>query len=278
MKHDEFRADLHCHTTCSDGTYTPSELIALAIEKGLKGLAITDHDNVNAYAEAIPLAKAAGLILGSGIEFSSYDKDLSVHILGYDFAIDHNAIAQLSKKHIQRRKMRNGKILEKLAKHGMEIDPAPFEQKIEAGHPVGRPHIATAMMEKGYVSSQHEAFEHWIGDAKPCFDPGSPISTDETIDVIHEAGGKAFLAHPHFLKKKNVIERLLAKPFDGIECYYAKCTPDYEEKWVKLAESKNLLISGGSDFHGTIKPHLPLGCSWVGKERFDQIFERNRCT
>lgn len=271
---NSFRADLHCHTTFSDGTTTPEELIKLAKEVGLSALSITDHDSTGAYERAIIAAKKEGIILGSGVEFSSSNQEMSVHILGYDFDLADAGLNAFCHRHIERRRNRNLRIIEKLSARGMEIDPTYFESEAEKGLTIGRPHIAQILVEKGYVRSIQEAFKQWIGDGRPCFDPGTPFSADETIEVIHTAGGKAFLAHPHLMKDHNAIYRLLEKPFDGIECYYSKCLPSKEKKWMKIAEKKGLLISGGSDYHGAIKPGIPLGCSWVGQATFEAIFQR----
>ncbi len=267
---DPFRADLHCHTTCSDGTMTPEELMFHAKKIGLQGLSITDHDTVLAYKTAIPLAREFGLLLGSGVELSSVDEGVSVHVLGYDIDIENEALIALCMRHIERRRERNRRILEKLKERGILIELEEGEK------PIGRPHIAQALVEMRVVTSIDQAFKQLIGDGCPCFDPGVPISTDETLEVIHEAGGKAFIAHPHLLRSSKAIKRLLEKPFDGIECYYSKCLPNQEQKWVTLANEKGLLISGGSDFHGGVKPGIPLGASWVDRVVFDQIFEKNR--
>lgn len=269
-----FRADLHCHSTCSDGSYTPKEIIALAKQIGLAGLSITDHDSILAYQTAIPAAKEANILLGSGVEFSSVDRGVSVHVLGYDFDLTDERMVAFCQKHIERREDRNRKIFQKLKVHRMAIDPQPFIERMQAGEPIGRPHIAQAMIAKGYVTDIKEAFTKWLGDGKPCFDAGFSISTDQTLEVIQKAGGKAFLAHPHLMNRPHFIKQLLQKPFDGIECYYSKCFPEQEARWLRLAKEKNLLISGGSDFHGTIKPNVPLGCSWVDQETFLKIFQR----
>lgn len=271
---NEFRADLHCHTTCSDGTLDPEAIVFHAKELGLSGLCITDHDSINAYITAIPAAKSAGLALGAGVEFSSVNEGLSVHLLGYDVDLESEALHSLCTRHVQRRKNRNQKILDKLKAKGIDI---PYEELGGTEHTIGRPHIATALISKGIVKSVQEAFNVWIGDGKPCFDPGEPISTDETIEIIHEAGGKAFIAHPHLYPNPKMAKKLLDKPIDGIECYYSKCPPNQEKRWVDVAKERGLLISGGSDFHGAIKPQIPLGCSWVSEEIFNQIFDQHRC-
>jgi 3',5'-nucleoside bisphosphate phosphatase len=267
----EFRADLHCHTLFSDGTMTPKELIQHAKEMGLSGLSITDHDSIGAYPEALDIARDEGILLGTGVEFSSVHHGMSVHVLGYDFDLECSDLLALCRRHLDRRRERNQKILEKLAAYGMSIE---LEEK---GLPLGRPHIALALVEKGYAKSVQDAFIRWIGDRKPCFHPGAPITTQETLLAIHQAGGKAFLAHPHIMRNPKRVQALLdAIPFDGIEGYYSKCSSDQEGRWIGYAKKKGLLISGGSDFHGAVKPGIPLGCSWVNKETFDQIFQRYR--
>ena len=273
----DFRADLHCHTNCSDGSLSPEELIFSAKEKGLCGISITDHDTIEAYKTAIDAAQKAGIWIGSGVEFSSVDQGTSVHVLGYDFDLENKELHEFCQIHMLRRRDRNQRILEKLEKKGMTLNLEEIESKNTAIKvPIGRPHIAMSLIEKGYVKSIQEAFNQYLGDGKSCFDPGTPMSTDLTLETIHRAGGKAFIAHPHLMGSGNHVLKLLKKPFDGIECYYAKCPPDQERKWLRMAKEKNLLISGGSDFHGNIKPGIPLGCSWVNEESFMKIFEKQK--
>lgn len=267
-----FRADLHCHTTFSDGTMTPSELLHHAKEIGLSGISITDHDTIDAYSVAPAIAKELGLLLGHGVEFSTMFKNLSVHVLGYDFDLDSPAIQKLCQRHQLRRKSRNKAMLEKLSRLSMPI----FEEELLAmgERSVGRPHIAQLMVSKGYVSTIKEAFNRYIGDRKLCFEPGEAISTEETISVIHQGGGKAFIAHPHLIVHTNKVKELLKLPFDGIECYYARFGESQEKRWMKIAKEQGWLFSGGSDFHGTVKEFIPLGCSWVDEEVFHKIFQR----
>ncbi|NGX39022.1 MAG: 5'-3' exoribonuclease [Chlamydiae bacterium] len=271
---NEFRADLHCHTICSDGSLSPTELLEHAKKIGLSGLSITDHDTVAAYKEAIPVARRLGLLLGSGVEFSSMWEGMSVHVLGYDIDLKSSPLLELCVRHIERRRDRNRAILKKLHDRGYELSVEELEKKMVGARPIGRPHIALALIEKGYVSTVQEAFDKLLGDKAPCFDPGSPITTDETIEVIHAAGGKAFIAHPHVIREKERIQMLLEKPFDGIEVYYSKFLPHQEKRWEKCAKKRCLLMSGGSDFHGEVKPSVPLGASWVDQKTFEQIFQK----
>jgi predicted metal-dependent phosphoesterase TrpH len=267
-----FRADLHCHTTCSDGTVTPVELVALAKKIGLAGLSITDHDTIDAYETAIPAAHAEGLVLGTGVEFSCAFQSTSVHILGYDYQLDNQEIRSFCKRHQQRRHDRNREILQKLERVHMPLDPNLLEKLGSGGRTIGRPHIAQLMVDKGYVGTIKEAFNLYLADDKGCYVPGVTFSVAETIDVIQQAGGKAFLAHPHLLGDGKMLKELLKLHFDGIECHYARCAPEKERRWLKIAKEKNWLISGGSDFHGAVKT-VPLGCSWVDEETFHKIFQ-----
>lgn len=265
-----FRADLHCHSLFSDGIFTPEQLIAKAKQIGLSGLSITDHDCIDAYAAASKAAKEMQILLGSGAEFSCAYKDLNVHILAYDFDIHNAIIKEFCEKHRQRRKERNHVIVEKLKRRNMALD----EDKLNRmGNMIGRPHIAKLMVETGYVSSVREAFHLYIGDLKSCYYRGSGFSIEETLDLIHEVKGKAFIAHPHLVRSSSTIRDLLKMPFDGIECHYARFTPDQEKKWIKVAKENNLLMSGGSDFHGDGSDHNMLGSSWVSEENFQKIFQ-----
>lgn len=260
----DFRADLHCHTTCSDGTLTPEALVDHAVEIGLSGLSITDHDTIDAYLTAIPAARQRGLPLVYGVEFSCSHKGVSVHILGYAFSLTHPAINALSEAHIERRTTRNQLVLELLAKKGMVLEP----EEILGSHRPGRPHIALAMVKKGYVESIEQAFHLYLGDGKPCFVQGKTFSVEESIDVIHQSGGLAVIAHPHLMKDQPTMLDLLKMDFDGIEAYYARFLPHHHERWVKIAKQKKWLITGGSDFHGTNKTQNLLGSSWVDEETF----------
>lgn len=263
----DFRADLHCHSTCSDGTATPEELIKLALASGLQALAITDHDTVEAYKTALPAARSAGLPLISGVEFSTMHKKNSIHILGYAFKLDHPAIEALCTLHLKRRQDRNNEIFGKLEKLGLPLD----RELVGGSTSIGRPHIAKAMMDKGYVKSYQEAFKLYLGEDKPAFSAGEPISVPETIAAIHEAGGVAVIAHPHLITNNQIFQELLEMPFDGIECYYANFMRDSCKRWLKIADRKKWLVTGGSDFHGTVKPNISLGSSWVGPDTFKAL-------
>ena len=271
-----FRADLHCHTTCSDGSMTPVEIVNKAVSIGLRGLSITDHDTIDAYSTALDEAEKFKLRMISGVEFSSVHKTVSIHLLAYSFDLLNPIIREFCNKHQQRREYRNLGILALLAKNGMPISEE--ELAIAANsvnnprRTIGRPHIAQAMIAKGYVDTVQNAFKKYIGEGKLCYMPGASFSVEETIDVIHQAKGLAFIAHPHLIEKSTTVKDLLEMPFDGLEAYYGKFEANIQDKWVRLAAKKNLLISGGSDFHGDIRPYLPLGSSWIDEDNFKILY------
>lgn len=274
-----FRADLHCHSTYSDGSESPEALLKIAQSKGLSALSITDHDTVGAYAEAIPLFKEAGITLLTGVEFSTSLKGHSVHILGYGFIPDAPSIQQLCAKHTERRESRNRQMLERLATLGMVVTLEDLDEAIAANpgsdvRTIGRPHIALAMIKKGYVGTPQEAFNKYLAEGRPCYVQGTTLTVDETLNAIHEAKGLAVIAHPHLVKNSALMSELLTKPFDGIECYYGNFLPAEHKRWLKVASKKDWLVTGGSDFHGKAKPNIELGCSWIGEEEFQKIIKR----
>ncbi len=267
MKQD-FRADLHMHTNCSDGTDAPLDLLDLVKKAHLSGFSITDHDTIQAYSPEL-FAKAAelGLQVLQGVEISSELNGTTVHILGYAFD---GAIAEFLDKVVDRRKKRNRRILEKLKAKGISID----ESELGSAGPtqvIGRPHIAQAMLRHKAVSSIQQAYDLYLKDDASCYAPGGKFSPQEVIDAIHLAKGKAVLAHPHFFKQGRLVKELLKLPFDGLECYYGLLPKEREKPWVAIASQKGILATGGSDYHGEARSASPLGCSWVDEATFRKL-------
>lgn len=270
----EFRADLHCHTHFSDGEDSPEELLQRAVEMNLSGVSITDHDTVDGYSIATPFAEKLGLSLLNGIEFSAAFREESIHVLGYSFSLDNPEIAKLCARHAQRREKRNRLILEKLRHFGIAISEEEMEES--AVKTLGRVHIAKLLVKKQVVASVKEAFRKYLGDEKAAYAPGERIGVEETIETIHKARGIAVLAHPHLIRRTSIIPSVLKLPFDGIEAYYAKLFLKQEERWVKEGRKRGWIITGGSDYHGSIKPHNTLGSSWVGREIFDTLYAHQK--
>lgn len=269
----EFRADLHCHTICSDGTDTPEQILRLAAAAGLQGLSITDHDTIDAYSPSLfTLAKELQIRILPGIELSSELGHSSVHILGYGIDLESQALHTFLRDMILRRHERNETILQKLRAKGFSIDRDDLEKL--AFRTIGRPHIAQVLVDKGYVSTRKEAFDRYLKEGASCYAPGIKFTPSEVIDQIHSAGGKAILAHPHFIATTSLKRTLLKLPLDGLEGYYGNLHPFKEKPWVDLAKERGWIVTGGSDYHGSTRPNINLGSSWVSEEIFNLLSAR----
>lgn len=267
---DDFRADLHCHSTCSDGTAPPEEIIRIAKGKGLRGLSITDHDCVDAYQVAVPLAEEAGIRLLPGVEFSANHRGKSVHILAYSFRVDSPLVNEFCERHRERRRQRSVAIVERLAENDVFID---LEEYGEQPGMIGRPHIAQAMVAKGYAKDIQDAFHKYLKEGRCAFVPSLSFSVEETLDVIHKVRGLAVIAHPMLIRSKRVLEEMLEMNFDGLEGFYARFRASDELPFQQRAEARDLFLTGGSDYHGNVKPRNTLGCSWTPQKTFDRLWE-----
>ena len=271
--------DLHAHTTASDGSYTPAALVALALEKNLKAVGVTDHDTIAGWPEAFEAAQISGIEIIPGVELSTSYEGGRFHLLGYFINPESKLVETLVE--IQReRGNRNAIILEKLAALGVPLEEA--EVRKIAGRDDGelaRPHLARAMVNRGYVSSTQEAFDLYLADGKPGYAPKKVLSPQEAIGLIHDAGGVAVWAHPPHRKSisyDELEERLkdwVVWGLDGLEIYYSKYDAD-DTTWTKaMAEKYNLIGSGGSDFHGVSKPDVFLGETQTGGPVPDGVLE-----
>ncbi|AMW32645.1 PHP domain-containing protein [Fervidobacterium islandicum] len=264
--------DLHTHTTASDGTLRPMELIQKAKLIGLEVLAITDHDTVSAFHQVDDSAfKDPKLLLVRGVEISAEYPTDSLHILGYNFR-DSEKVEKVLNELIEYRNKRNELILEKMNQHGFNVTMEELKQ-IAKGKAVGRPHFARLMVEKGYVQSLDEAFQKYLKDGGLFFVEKKRLKPEEAIDLIKEAGGIAILAHPYQMLRdgkpypiapgveslEDLIRYLVSKGLDGIEAYYSTHMPGQIEELLYIAEKYNLLITAGSDFHGDNRPNVKLG-------------------
>jgi predicted metal-dependent phosphoesterase TrpH len=247
-----------------------------AKEAQMQGLSITDHDTISAYTpELFEKAKELGIQLLTGAELSSEFQGATVHILAYGFDLHSKVLQNFLQLIITRRTERNLAILKKLALHKMPIteeELVDFARSVIKHKTIGRPHIAALMVRKGYVISERDAFERYLKEGSLCYAAGFKVTPQDTINAIHQARGKAVLAHPHFYPKGRFLKELLTHPFDGIECYYGNLSKEVELPWIKIAQERGLLITGGSDYHGDLKPHIALGCSWTNETTFNALF------
>lgn len=254
--------DLHTHSTCSDGTLTPEEVVKLASESGLSAIALTDHDTIDGLHEAVEAGKKYGIEVITGIEFS-VAADTEMHLLGLDFSLDCPEIIAILDKMIIQRDKRNYEVIKLLENNGIHITIEDI--LAEATSKVtGRSQIAKAMLKKGYVSSIKEAFDKYLSFGKPAFVPRSTLSPEEAIRIIKNSGGKSFLAHLNQIGKTDeelyvILSHLKECGLDGIEGYYTEYTEDMNTRYRKMAEDLGLLLSGGSDFHGTNKDNYNIG-------------------
>jgi predicted metal-dependent phosphoesterase TrpH len=269
---------MHCHSTYSDGSLSPIELLDMAKEVGLHGISITDHDTVAAYSEkTFAHAKKIGVDLIAGVEFSTVYKKRegseSIHILGYGIDIHHPKIKTLQNLHELRRNERFQLMIDKLKAGGFDLTDVNFDKEKKGS--IGRPHIALALIEKGYATDMKMAFKKFLGDKAPYFVPSNMPSIEETIATIKIAGGKAIIAHPILVKGRKILRKIMSSyQFDGMECFYGNFPRDRIEFLLKMCEQKNLLITGGSDFHGEHRTFVTLGSSFMTKEALGRLLSR----
>ncbi len=278
--------DLHIHSNASDGTLTPSEIVTLAHELGLGAIAITDHDTLAGSKQAADLVVPANIELVSGVEISatpivSNDAVSSYHILGYFVRLDDPALNQTLKQLQAFRRTRNRHICERLNRIGIQLDSSDIDTPIDGGE-VGRPHIATALLKKNIVGSVKEAFENYLGKGKPAYVDKKRLSCEEAIQIISEAGGVSILAHPGLLnldpddELENRLVALQQMGLNGIEVFYPEHSEEMIEFLLGIADRYDLLITGGTDFHGALKPDVQMGSGYGNLNVPYQLFERLR--
>ena len=266
------KADLHIHSEYSDGKLSVNNLINLLKEKDISVFSITDHDGVRGTDEAIISAHENGMTAIPGIEFSTEFNHREVHILGYGIDYKSSLLSEYLKAIIFSRHYRFLEMLEKLNKIGCRISYDEVKEIFPGDIPLGRPHLAKVLVDRGFVGSMNEAFCKYIGDNKIADVKKKNPHSLEVIELIKELGGMAFLAHPgkHFLWDD--IEDFVDSGIDGIEVIHPTHTKAKSEFLVKYAEEKNLLKSGGSDFHGIFeKDFTNLGKYYIDENEIQSL-------
>ena len=260
------RIDLHAHTTASDGSLTPEELVRLAKQQGVTTLAVTDHDTIAGLSQAMAEGEQVGVDVIPGIEISCLYSDVELHILGYFINPDDPHLEPALARYRASREDRNPRIVQRLQELGCTLTYA--EVKAAAGTAtVGRPHIAQALVRRGYVSSVSEAFDRYLADDAPAYMPRLLPSPAEAIGLIRQIGGIPVLAHPVYASRlkepfEQVCATLKGLGLLGIEAIYSSHNRRQTDRYRSISSNQGLLVTGGSDFHGEAKPNLLVGTGY----------------
>jgi 3',5'-nucleoside bisphosphate phosphatase len=270
--------DLHTHTTASDGTYAPAELVREAVRRGVRVLAVTDHDSVDGVAPALQVARDhAPLEVVPGIEINTDARGGEIHVLGYFLDYEAQWLRDLLREFRAERAARVHRIAERLATLGHPIDAEEVLALVQEGS-AGRPHVAQVMVRRGYVGTVREAFDRFLAAGKPAYVPHRKLLPHEACEVIRRAGGLAVVAHPGFHEDPETMVRELAGTglLDGVECYYAEHSPEQTARFLGLCAELALVPTGGSDFHGPKVRAATLGQPPVPWEAWEALRRRAR--
>lgn len=280
--YEKYCVDLHVHSNKSDGSLSPSDLVLEAKKKGLTAFALTDHDTVDGIDEAMAAAKGSGVTVIPGIELSTEYEGKDIHIVGLFIDKEQPAFRDKIQEFVDSRILRNQKMCQKLTEAGC---PLTYEELVQEfpGSVITRAHYAQILLMKGYTKSLKEAFERYIGDRGPCFIPREKITPEDGVKLILSAKGIPVLAHPLLYgmgkdRLQILVDRLKAVGLEAIEAVYCTYSPSEEAQMRELAKKNGLLISGGSDFHGSAKPGLEMGTGYgklyVSGEILDALKKR----
>lgn len=267
--------DLHVHSIFSDGTFTPTELINLAKEKNLGAIALTDHDTFDGIEEFLEYGKDKDIELVTGIELSTIFEDVEIHILGLLVKNRFEITNYLSENYKKSRIERNVKMLKKLSESGLHMTMEELYE-IAKGKIVARTHFSMLMLKKGYVKTIDEAYEVYLRPYCSTYVKREHLSAKKTIEIINQASGIAVLAHPVLYDLNyDEIDKLVGKlkqiGLQGIEAIYSTYSEKDQQEMIRLSKKYDLLITGGSDFHGAFKPNIQLGSANVPMEVLDKL-------
>ena len=267
------RLDLHVHTTASDGSSSPAEVVRLAANGGLDVLAITDHDTVAGIPAALEAAANTPLQLIPGIEVSSTHEGAEYHILGYFVDPQSDAIQAHGRHAVEGRESRMDQMVDRLRRQGLLIE---MSDVLDAAGPdrsaIARPHLARALVVKGYASSVVDAFDRLIGDGHPAYVPTGLATPEEAIGLILEAGGTPVWAHPPMHALTRLLPTFIGAGLKGLEVYRPRATAGHIRKLERAAKVAGILMTGGSDWHDSERGHA-LGTFFVTEEDVGELLE-----
>lgn len=259
------KIDLHIHTTFSDGLSTPQQVLDIARKKGLKAFSFCDHDNIGALNEIKDVLVEGDPELVPGVELSAGRGGEDIHMLGYFFNPQSNKLQDAIHGFQENRNRRGAQMLKELRKLKIDI-PMELVLEFAGDSAIGRPHVADALVRVGAVRFYNEAFTRYIGMDGPAYVAKQNCSPSEVIELIHEAGGLAYLAHPGIADVARYIPEFVDYGLDGIEVYHSSHNSSTRKALIRIAEKENLLKSGGSDFHGRNSHHEMIGSQNVPEE------------
>ena len=264
--------DLHLHSTKSDGSFSPTQVVQRAAEVGLSAISLTDHDSVAGVREAQNVGRDVGIEVIPGIELSTQEARADIHILGYFVDPDHSDLLAWLQQFQETRFNRAEKIVEKLNRLGVRITMSQVLHR--AGNAaIGRPHIADVLVEEGIVFSHDQAFQKYLSYGRPAFQPKFTLTPGEAVEIIHTAGGLASLAHPILYRRDAIIPNLINQGLDGIEVMHTKHDRKAVRRYSAMANHYGLLPTGGSDCHGDERGNPVLGTVPVPSAFLDAMKE-----
>jgi predicted metal-dependent phosphoesterase TrpH len=263
-------ADLHWHTRYSDGTYTPEELVRQAKRQGLALIALTDHDTVEGCDPTAAACALEGIQFVAGSELTAEQDGHELHILGYYLDTHNPRLLEEMRKFQEVRQSRVREMVSKLNQLGVPLDVEAVFQLANCQSP-GRPHVARALVKARLCEDLDEAFERFLKKNRPAWVPKFKMSARTAIDLIHEAGGVAVMAHPGLNRTDEVIPGMVAAGLDGIECYHTKHSRTTAERYVQLTKQYGLLVTGGSDCHGASKGRPLIGTVKLPLEHVEKL-------
>jgi len=267
------RLDLHVHTTASDGSLSPAQVVGLAADGGLDVLAITDHDTVAGIPAAMDAAAKTSLRLIPGIEVSSTHEGTEYHILGYFVDPQADSIQAHERHAVGGRESRMDEMVDRLRRRGLLIEMTDvFDAAGPDRSAIARPHLARALVSKGYARSVVDAFDRLIGDDHPAYVPTGLAKPDEAIRLILEAGGTPVWAHPPMSALTQLLPAFIGAGLKGMEVYRPRSTPGHIRKLERAAKAAGLLLTGGSDWHDPERGY-PLGSFYVTEEEVGELIE-----
>jgi predicted metal-dependent phosphoesterase TrpH len=267
-------ADLHTHTSHSDGTRSSREVIDVAKAHGITIVSISDHDNLAAFFEVKRYADSVDVTLIPGVELSCAYEGVDVHILAYAFDALDEAIEDRLRRFREARATRGRRMVDRLRSLGFDISADRVEE-LAAGGSVGRPHVARALVERGFVATVAEAFDRFIGTGKPAFVDKERFAIPEAISLIRSAGGVTSIAHPTlYPNHAAIVPELLDAGIDGVEVFHPDVDEASRETYANVARFRGKMLTGGSDDHGTVKTCETLGTIRVPENLIGPILER----